>query len=110
MIKNYFEQNKFVRNGVDRYKRYNAPVRFLYFTGCRIGESLNVIYTDLLRVKTDKEGKEAIADPDNKSEDKVDIVEVNIYKVWLASGATETYVHRAEIRHEIKNKKAGLYR
>ncbi len=107
-ITDYFEQNKFVRNGVDRYKGYNALVRFLYFTGCRIGEALAVTYADLLRVKTDKDGKETITVfdyPDNEADGEVDIVEVNIDKVRLASGATETYAHRAEIRHETKNKK-----
>ena len=41
-IAKYFEENKYVRKGIDRYKGFNAMVRFMYFTGCRIGEVLAV--------------------------------------------------------------------
>ena len=105
-IAKYFEENKFVRKGIDRYKGFNAMVRFMYFTGCRIGEVLAVTYNDIQRVHIDKNGKRTITIfdyPDNVEEGEYDSVEVKIDKVRLSSGVIEEY--EDPIKHRTKNKK-----
>ena len=46
-IDEYFKDNKFVRLGTDRYRKYRLLFNFLYYSGCRIGEALALRVKDL---------------------------------------------------------------
>lgn len=42
----YFRQNHYIRQGIDRYEGYRLFVNLLYYSGIRVGEALALTYND----------------------------------------------------------------
>lgn len=58
LLNSYFENNRFVRLGVDNYPKYRLLLNLLYYTGIRIGEALALTYNDFEKFSYYKKGDE----------------------------------------------------
>lgn len=57
-IDGYFQNNKFVRLGVNNYPKYRLLFNILYYTGLRIGEAIALTYADFEEFSYYKKGTE----------------------------------------------------